>query len=142
VTDRLLLDTHILLWLDSGSDKIRVSTRSAIDACWQNGGVVLASAVSAWEIALLVDTGRIVLDVPIKTWMRRFLDRPGIEAVPLSHLAASRSYDLHHFKHRDPADRLLMATAIELDCPLVTYDQQIVHFAKRHGRRYGFTAIS
>jgi PIN domain nuclease of toxin-antitoxin system len=40
--------------------------------------------------------------------------------------------------HRDPADRLLIATAIELACPLATYDQRITHFARKHGRQYRF----
>ena len=77
----------------------------------------LLSAVTAWEIALLVDTGRIELDCPVEAWVARFLDRPGITAVPLGHRAACRSYRLHHLEHRDPADRLLIATAIELACP-------------------------
>jgi PIN domain nuclease of toxin-antitoxin system len=58
--------------------------------------------------------------------------------VPLGHQAASRSYQLHHLEHRDPADRLLIATAIELACPLVTYDERIVRFGKKHGRQYRF----
>ena len=94
----------------------------------------MLSAITVWEIALLVDTGRIDLDVPVTPWIERFLDCPGIEAVPLGHQAASRSYQLHHLEHRDPADRLLIATAIELACPLVTYDERIVRFGKKHGR--------
>jgi len=138
VIDRLLLDTHIALWLDSGDDRLRASTRALIDGCWQNGGAILLSAITVWEIALLVDTGRIDLDVPVAAWIERFLDFPGIEAVPLGHQAASRSYRLHHLEHRDPADRLLIATAIELACPLVTYDERIVRFGKKHGRQYRF----
>ena len=138
MTDRLLLDTHVALWLDSGDDRLRASTRALIDGCWQNGGAILLSAISVWEIALLVDTGRIDLDVPVAAWIERFLDCPGIEAVPLGHQAASRSYQLHHLEHRDPADRLLIATAIELACPLVTYDERIVRFGKKHGRQYRF----
>ena len=138
MTDRLLLDTHVALWLDSGDDRLRASTRTLIDGCWQNGGSILLSAVTVWEIALLVDTGRIDLDVPVEAWIERFLDCPGIEAVPLSHRAASRSYQLHHLEHRDPADRLLIATAIELACPLVTYDERIVRFGSRRGRQYRF----
>lgn len=139
MTDALLLDTHVALWLDSGDDSLRPSTRALIDGCWQSGGTVFLSAVTVWEIALLVDTGRIDLDLPVEGWIERFLDRPGIKAVPLSHRAASRSYQLHHLEHRDPADRLLIATAIELACPLVTYDDRIARFGKRHGRQYQFT---
>jgi len=138
VTDSLLLDTHIALWLDSGNEHLRPATRRLIDGCWQNGGTIFLSAVTAWEIALLVDTGRIDLDIPVEAWVQRFLGRPGIEAAPLSHRAASRGYQLHHLDHRDPADRLLIATAIELACPLVTYDERITQFGKKRGRQHGF----
>jgi PIN domain nuclease of toxin-antitoxin system len=138
VTHALLLDTHIALWLDSGSAQLREATRSAIDACWLDGGTIYLSAISAWEIALLVDCGRIDLDVPAARWIERFLDRPSVESLPLSHGAACGSYQLHHLEHRDPADRLLIATAIELACPLVTYDERILHFGRRRGRQYGF----
>jgi PIN domain nuclease of toxin-antitoxin system len=141
VTDSLLLDTHIALWLDSGDDRLRHPTRALIDRYWRNGGTIFLSAVTAWEIALLVDTGRIDLDVPIEAWVERFLDRPGIEAVPLGHGPASRAYRLHHLEHRDPADRLLIATAVELACPLVTYDERIARFGKKHGRQYRFTVV-
>ena len=140
MSDGLLLDTHIALWLDSGNERLLPATRSLIDACWQDGGTIYLSAVSAWEIALLVDGGRIDLDLPIENWLRRFLDRPGIEGVPLSIGAAARSYQLYHLEHRDPADRLLIATAIELRCPLVTYDERITRFYERYGRRYEFAA--
>jgi len=138
VTDRLLLDTHIALWLDSGDQRLQPSTRGLIDHCWRDGGTILLSAVSAWEIALLVDAGRIDLDLPVAAWIERFLQRPGVEPAPLGHRAASRSYQLHHLKHRDPADRLLIATAIELDCPLVTYDARIARFGEHYGRQHRF----
>ena len=138
MTEALLLDTHIALWLDSGDDRLRPSTRTFIDDCWQNGGTIFLSSITAWEIAVLVDTGRIELDVPVDAWVLRFLDRPGIEAVPLAHRAAARSYQLHHLEHRDPADRLLIATAIDLRCPLVTYDKRIVQFGRKRGRQQGF----
>jgi PIN domain nuclease of toxin-antitoxin system len=87
---------------------------------------------------LLVDAGRIDLDIPVEAWIERFLGRPGVEATPLSHRAACRSYQLHHLEHRDPADRLLIATAIELACRLVTYDERIARFGQNHGRQYRF----
>jgi PIN domain nuclease of toxin-antitoxin system len=139
MTEALLLDTHIALWLDSGNDRLRPSTRTLIDSCWQIGGTIFLSPITAWEIALLVDTGRIELDIPVDAWVQRFLDRPGIEGVPLAHRAAARSYQLHHLEHRDPADRLLIATAIELACPLVTYDERITEFGKKRGRQQGFS---
>jgi len=139
VSDALLLDTHIALWLDSHDDRLRARTRTLIDRCWQDGGTIYLSAVSAWELALLVDSDRIELDVPVEQWVNRFLDDPGIVAAPLDCAAACRAYQFHQLEHRDPADRLLIATAIALQCPLVTYDDRIARFAARHGRKYGFT---
>lgn len=139
MTDTLLLDTHIALWLDSGDDHLRSSTRALIEDCWRDGGTILLSAVTAWEIALLVDTRRIELELPVAAWIERFVSRPGVQSVPLDSRAAARSYQLHQLEHRDPADRLLIASAIDLDCPLVTYDERITRFAKRYGRQYRFT---
>jgi PIN domain nuclease of toxin-antitoxin system len=85
VTKGLLLDTHVALWLDGGDERLHASTRRLIDSCWQNDGAIFLSAVTTWEIALLVDTARIDLDIPVETWINRFLERPGIEAVPLGH---------------------------------------------------------
>lgn len=138
MSDALLLDTHIALWLDSGNERLRVSTRRLIEDCWQGGGTIFLSAVTAWEIALLVDTGRIALDLSADAWVRRFLDRPGFDPAPLTCGAATNGYQLSHLEHRDPADRLLIATAIELGCPLVTYDERIAKFGKRRGRQHGF----
>jgi PIN domain nuclease of toxin-antitoxin system len=139
VSDALLLDTHVALWLDSGDDRLRPPTRILIDTCWRNSGTIFLSAITVWEIALLVDGSRIELDVPLNVWVERFLARPGIDAAPLSPRAAERAYQIHHFAHRDPADRLLITTAIELGCPLVTYDDRIARFGQRHGRQYGFS---
>jgi len=142
VTNALLLDTHIALWLDSGDPHLRPGTAAAIDACWQKGGTIYLSAVSAWEIALLVDTGRIGLDLPVPAWIDRFLARPGIDPAPLTPRAAASSYRLQHFVHRDPGDRLLIATAIALACPLVTYDDRITAFGQAHGTQHGFAVAA
>jgi PIN domain nuclease of toxin-antitoxin system len=139
VTDRLLLDTHIALWLDSGDQRLTAATRSLIDTCWKAGGTIYFSAVTAWEIALLLDGGRISLDAAVEAWVERFLDRPGLVAVPLGVNVACRAYQFAELAHRDPADRLLIATAIELGCPMVTYDERIERFGRTHGRRYGFS---
>ncbi len=138
----LLLDTHIALWLDSGNASLKDRARRKIDECWRAGGTILLSAVSAWEIALLADLQRITLDLPAADWIARFLNRPGFAPAPLTPESAARAYDIKPFAHRDPADRLLMATAMELRCPLVSYDTNIAHFAKRHGHRFGFAVVS
>ena len=54
MSDSLLLDTHIALWLDGGDERLLPATRLLIDSVWQAGGIIALSAVTAWEIALLV----------------------------------------------------------------------------------------
>ncbi len=137
MTDAILLDTHIALWLGDGDERLRHSTRGLIDKCHRRGGTILISAISAWEIAQLVSVGRIALAFPPDIWFERLIDRPGVEAVPLTHRAAARAYELRDFSHRDPADLLLVATAIEHACPLITYDSRIAGFAAAHGQRHG-----
>ena len=135
----LLLDTHIALWLNSGeSRRLGEATQRMIESAWKAGGRIFLSAISVWEIAMLVDKGFIELDLPVDAWVNRFLDRPGLEAVALDHVAAARAYSLHHLEHGDPADRLLVATAIGLGCPLVTHDDRIRRFARTRGRQYQF----
>ncbi len=141
MTDSLLLDTHVALWLDSGDRRLRAGTRDAIDGLWLAGGSVLVSAVSASEIALLSDTGRISPDCPPETWVERFLGQPGVSAVPITWRAAARAYGLPNFERRDPGDRLLIATALELGCPLVTYDGPIAEYAAGHGRQTGLRVV-
>ncbi len=138
----LLLDTHIVLWLDSGDRRLRSSTRKLLEDFWRDGGTLLVGTITAWEIALLLDQAHIELDLAPDQWLQRFLDRPGMEMIPLSLQAAARSYQLAGFEGRDPADRLLVSTAIELRCPLVTYDQRIARFAGRYGKQHGFRVVS
>ncbi len=142
MTARLLLDTHIVLWLDAGDAALRPATRLMLEEHWRAGNALCVSAITAWEIALLADVGRIELDLPPEAWLARFTARPGIEAVALSTSAATRAYPLTGLQQRDPADRLLIATAIELGCPLVTYDARILSFAATQGAAIGFTALA
>jgi PIN domain nuclease of toxin-antitoxin system len=123
----VLLDTHAILWLDNG-DPLSETAHQAIRQAAVSGGV-LVSPVSAWELGLLVKRARITLDLEPLAWFRRFLDGAGVRLVPLSIEAAIRSSFLPDTFHGDPADRLLVATARELDVPLVTRDRRIL----RHG---------
>lgn len=136
-----LLDTHVALWLSKGDARLGETTRKALDAAWKASGRIFFSAVSVWEIAMLVEKEAIELDLPVDAWVKRFLDRPGLVGVPLDHSAAARAYSLHHLEHRDPADRLLIASAICLECPLVTHDDRIRRFARTRGRQYGFSIL-
>ena len=142
MTGDLLLDTHIALWLGNGDARLRLSTLGLIDRCWRGGGTLLVSAVTVWEIAQLIFAGRISLDRPVEDWIGVLAGGPGIATVPLTHEAAMGAYRLPDLAHRDPGDRLLIATAIECACPLVTYDARITRFGDTHGGKCGFAAVA
>ncbi len=141
MTAALLLDTHIALWLDSGDERLRASTRALIGEQWSSGGTILLSAVSVWEIAALADRNHIILDRAVESWVTRFLERPGVEALPLDYRSAASAYELDRLEHRDPADRLLIASAIVHQCPLVSYDRRIQAFGDAFGTRYRFRCV-
>ena len=65
----LLLDTHIVLWLSSGDERLGKTTRRMIDTAWKAGGRMFLSSVSVWEIAMLVEKGFIELDLPVDEWV-------------------------------------------------------------------------
>lgn len=127
----LLLDTHAVLWLDMGIE-LSPGAQDAIDSARGEDGV-LVSAVSAWEIGTLVRKGRIRLDIPPGDWMARLLRGIGLRPVALSMEAAVAASTLPEPLHGDPADRLLIAMARELDVPLVTRDGLIHRYAQETG---------
>ena len=121
MTDTLLLDTHVALWLDSGDDALRPPTRALIDDCWRNGGTILLSAVSFWEIAILMALNRLAQD-------RRLLAVPnGFDLLPVlpDHCKALVALPQ---RHRDPFDRMLIAQARAERLALLTRDRAIIAY--------------
>jgi len=124
----LLLDTHAMLWLDSGAP-MREAAKEAIEAAGPEDGVFV-SPVSAWEIGMLASKNRLDLDLPPLAWFERFMALPGIRLVPLSAEAAILSSSLPGAFHGDPADRMLVATARSRGMPLVTRDARLLAYAE------------
>ena len=125
----ILLDTHVVIWLDSG-EPIKAAALDAIEAARSEGGV-LVSPVSAWEIGTLVRKRRLSLAPDPLSWIRRFLSQSGVRSVELTIEAAALSASLPEPFHGDPADRLLVATARELGATLATRDKRIIAYATK-----------
>src|SRR5437762_3152330 len=106
----LLLDTHVWLWLEAGSTELSPGARRAIgDAL--GAGLLRIAAISLWELALLASYGRIVLGKPTNLWLETALADPAPTIEPLSTRVAIETCELPGGFHRDPADRMIVATA-------------------------------
>lgn len=127
----LLLDTHIWVWYVENEPK-RYSRRiePLVEAAVQRGDL-LVSAISVWEIAQLEAIRRIELSQDVRTWVGRALAFPGVRLKGLSPAIAIESTRLPGSLHRDPADRILIATARLTGAALVTCDTRILAYAKQ-----------
>jgi PIN domain nuclease of toxin-antitoxin system len=127
----LLLDTHVWVWYVE-DDGRQFSRRIVplIEAAVQKSEVVV-SAISVWEIALLEAARRLDLSMDVRTWVERALAFPGVRFKGLSPSIAIESTRLPAPLHRDPADRILVATARSLGAAIVTRDERILAYAKQ-----------
>jgi PIN domain nuclease of toxin-antitoxin system len=124
----LLLDTHVLIWLKNGNPRLAALARQAIRAAYAEDQA-LVSAITPWEIALLVKKSRLALDEDVSDWIRTALAVPGVRLAPLEPEIAVESTRLPWEMHADPADRILVATARHLGATLVTADEALLGFA-------------
>ena len=118
----ILLDTHVMLWLRLGDARLGAGALSAIDQAWQSDELCV-SAVSFWEVAILKAKQRVRFPEDVGLWRREQLEQGAIE-LPLDGSTAIRAATLPDF-HADPADRLIVATALE-GHRLVTADRRIL----------------
>jgi PIN domain nuclease of toxin-antitoxin system len=126
---RLVLDTHIWVWLMEGMADLKPELRSRIESCAREGEL-LVSAISIWEVGMLEAKGWITFEQECMDWVRDALSAPGIRLAPLEPSVAVASTRLPGGFHGDPADRIIVATARAYACPLVTADQAIAEYAK------------
>ena len=124
----LLLDTHIWLWLEAGSNELSARDRGTI-ATALGGGRLHVAAISLWELALLASRRRVVLGQPTNLWFDRALAEPGPIVEPLSVRVAIESCALPGTFHRDPVDRMIVATARVIGATLMTRDRRILDYA-------------
>ncbi|WP_027781085.1 MULTISPECIES: type II toxin-antitoxin system VapC family toxin [Burkholderia] len=124
----IVLDTHALVWWVAGDPALSRKARSAIDRA-RSEGALAASAISAWEIAMLVRNDRLALTMDVDAWLATVAQIDGMRFVPVDADIAAKSTDLPGAFHKDPADRMIVATARRLGAPLVTRDEKIRAYA-------------
>jgi PIN domain nuclease of toxin-antitoxin system len=122
----IVLDTHIWVWWVHGDEHLFQAQREAITA--NETDVVGVSAISCWEIAKLVEYGRLELPHALEEWFEQALSYPGVQLLALTPEIAIESTRLPGEFHRDPADQIIVATARVYGCPLVTSDDKILKY--------------
>jgi PIN domain nuclease of toxin-antitoxin system len=121
----LLLDTHVLVWLMFGESRLGARAKDAIARASREERLRV-SAITPWEIGVLVYKKRLDLHRDLMTWV----SMPGIALVPLDPEIAVGSTCLPFEMHPDPADRILVATARQIGATLVTADRALLALAE------------
>lgn len=122
---KFLLDTHALLWFLRGDERLSLRAREIIES--MNNTRVL-SDVSIWEMSIKQSLGKLKLAEPFESRLTQALHRNAIESLPIerSHLFRVSQLPFHH---RDPFDRLIIATAMIENLPILTDDQRFAAYA-------------
>ena len=117
----IVLDTHTWLWFATESEKLSKQAKARINRAEALG----VHPISCWEIAMLSNEGRLKLSMDVTQWVGHALERPKVELLPFTPAAAIRAAGLGGDFPGDPADRLIVGTALEMGVPVVTKDQRI-----------------
>jgi len=120
----IVLDTHVLLWWVNDPAALSPPAREAIGGALR-ANALFVSCISSWEIALLVERGRLQLALDVRDWLQRCEALPFLSFVPVDNALAVESTRLPGFPHADPADRIIAATALSLGAALVTKDDKL-----------------
>lgn len=128
----LILDTHALYWwVNRTPDKLAQAQIDAIETAES----LAVSAMTCWEMAWLVKHGRIVLKLPVSDWLDQ-IEASGVAVIPVSRAIAERAVSLHEH-HKDPADRIIIATAVEHQAQLASVDGRFPAYQELAGLLVG-----
>jgi PIN domain nuclease of toxin-antitoxin system len=125
----LLLDTHAAIWI-TRNEQLAPRAAHAMNAAYQAAESVFVSPITAWEVGLLVERKRLNLLMPPQRWFSRLLDVPGMRLAELSPEILIASSFLPGTPPRDPADRILLATARDLGATLITRDRALLKYGE------------
>jgi PIN domain nuclease of toxin-antitoxin system len=125
----LLLDTHTAIWI-TRNDSLAPRAVEAMNAAHQAAGIVFVSPITAWEVGLLVSRNRLNLLMTPQRWFSRLLSVPGMQLAELSPDILIASSFLPGTPPRDPADRIILATARDLGAALITRDRLLLKYGE------------
>jgi PIN domain nuclease of toxin-antitoxin system len=122
----IILDTHVWVWWVHSDEKITSTQAEIIKA--NETDIIGVSAISAWEIAKLVEYNRLELPCPLQEWFYEALSYPGVRLIELTPEIAIESTKLPGEFHHDPADQIIVATARLYDSSLIISDSKILKY--------------
>jgi PIN domain nuclease of toxin-antitoxin system len=128
-TPPLLLDTHAAIWITEDQPLASMAVE-AIDAAYRAGSTVFVSAITAWEVGLLVSRNRLSVVAKPERWFQRLLAIPGVKLADLSPDILIASSFLPGEPPLDPADRIILATARDLGAALITRDRLLLKYGE------------
>lgn len=123
----IVLDTHAWIWFVSNPELLSRKAKRSVDAAIDEKGVLISS-ISAWEVALLVSHKRLRLTLDVTDWITQSEMLPFIQFIPVDNSIAVKSVALPPPFHNDPADRIIIATAIAMGALVVTKDEKILQY--------------
>lgn len=125
----IVLDTHVWIWYLDDPAQLSTPARTSIDQALREKAVLISS-ISVWEVALLVVSGRLELTIDVHDWIAKCEALPFLTFVPVDNAIFLKSVFLSGQLHSDPADRIIVATALMRGVPVVTKDRRIRKYAK------------
>jgi PIN domain nuclease of toxin-antitoxin system len=123
----IVLDTHVWIWFISNPDLLSKRAQKVVDAAVRDQSLLISS-ISAWELALLVTKKRLELTLDVTDWIAKSEGLPFIQFLPVTNSIAVKSVNLPLPLHPDPADRIIIATALSVGAPLVTKDKKLLTY--------------
>ena len=121
----LVIDTHILIWFVNTSSELSELAQSTIENAIASGEEIIISSISTWEIAMLIEKSRLTLSMDLENWLGHVQKVDCFRFMPIDNEIAYKSATLPGNFHKDPADRMIVATARKLAVPLITADKKI-----------------
>ena len=124
----IALDTHAWGWFVSNPELLSKKAKRTIERAVVDKNVFISS-ISAWEVALLTSKKRLLLSMEVADWIKKSEMLPFVNFIPVDNSIAVKSVNLPQPFHSDPADRIIIATAISLGVSLITKDERILEYA-------------
>ncbi len=126
----VLADTHIFAWYRLTPDRLAAAQRRTLQQLESTGEPLFISAITLYELAAVVERGRLPLEVPLESWLVEIEEHPLVRILPLTARIAAEAMHLGSDFPRDPGDRIIVATALVHGLRLATADDRIRRWGK------------